>query len=365
MRLAVEGVCVLPAGEKCVDERVLCVDGSSGENGACDGGESGDGWRVCGGADLGGDQERVAIDEEGEKPVVEREKRAVVKGNRLRDGGEERGDAVASGGVGDGGEKEVVLEKRDAKGRRGLDEGGEESGHEGGFEGGAADGKGAAAKGVEEVEGEEGVWRGSEEEERLKRAEGGRNGEGGERGERKGRGRGEQAGVERRLLVREGFEQGREALQAGVVERGLHESESVLRPLGVAVGTALRVNKQRNGDSVQNRNQSAPDGQKRGRESDRGGKASGEGDEQHGEELEESGRGEGLERRVQLRGNFLAAKEKAGGKAGKNGLAGCFGWKRSILRGEDAESVLPNNGEQNDGIADYGVDVHQLGNGDV
>lgn len=107
--------------------------------------------------ELGGDQERVAIDEEGEKPVVEREKRVVVKGNGLCDGGEERGDAVASSGVGDGSEKEVVLEKRDAKRRRGLDEDGEESGNEGGFEGGAADDKRAAAKGVEEVEGEEGV----------------------------------------------------------------------------------------------------------------------------------------------------------------------------------------------------------------
>lgn len=365
MSLAAEGVCVLPAGEKRVDECVLGVDGASGKNGACDGGESEDGWRVCGGVELGGDQERVAIDEEGEKPVVEREKRVVVKGNGLCDGGEERGDAVASGGVGDGSEKEVVLEKRDAKRRRGLDEDGEENGNEGGFEGGAADDKRAAAKGVEEVEGEEGVWRGGEEEERLERAEGGRNGEGGERGERKGCGCGEQACVERRLLVREGFEEGRETLQTGVVKRGLHEGESVLRPLGVAVGTTLRVNKQRNGDNVQNRNQSVPDGQKRGRESDRGVKASGEGDEQHGEELEEGGRGEGPERRVQLRGNFLAAKEKAGGKAGKNGLAGWLGWERSILRGEDAESVLPNNGEQNDGIADYGVDVHQLGNGDV
>ena len=80
-------------------------------------------------------------------------------------------------------------------------------------------------------------------------------------------------------MVREGFEEGREALQTGVVKGGLHEGESVLRPLGVAVGTTLRVNKQRNGDSVQNRNQSVPDGQKRGRESDRGVKASGEGDE--------------------------------------------------------------------------------------
>ena len=43
MGLAAEGVCVLPAGEKRVNERVLGVDGPSGENGACDGGESEDG----------------------------------------------------------------------------------------------------------------------------------------------------------------------------------------------------------------------------------------------------------------------------------------------------------------------------------
>ena len=39
MGLAAEGVCILPAGEKSVNERVLRVDGPSGENGACDAGE--------------------------------------------------------------------------------------------------------------------------------------------------------------------------------------------------------------------------------------------------------------------------------------------------------------------------------------